>query len=47
MSVNSQYFINLINERGYKQGLEVGVRDGISGSAFMNTNIEHMYGIDH
>ena len=47
MSVNSQYFINLINERGYKQGLEVGVRDGISGSAFMKTNIEHMYGIDH
>ena len=47
MSVNSQYFINLINERGYKRGLEIGVRDGISGSAFMKTNIEHMYGIDH
>ena len=47
MSVNSQYFINLINRRGYKRGLELGVRGGISGSAFMKTNIEHMYGIDH
>ena len=46
MSINSQYFLNLINERGYKQGLEIGVRDGISGSAFMRTNIEHMYGFD-
>ncbi len=46
MSINSEYFRNLINERGYKQGLEVGVRDGISGRAFMRTNIDHVYGFD-
>lgn len=42
-----QDFARLINERGYKVGLEVGVRTALySKYILLNSNLEKMYGID-